>query len=319
MASSNAKYRGHLPQLGDKVFITDAGLETVLIFLDGIDLPCFASFPMLKTDAGRRRLLDYYAEFARLAVKEQAGLVLESNTWRSNADWGAKLGYDAMALADINRDAIALLVEIRTAFETSTSPMPISGCIGPRGDGYKPSEIMTAIEAAEYHQAQIASFAGTAADLVSAFTITNAPEAIGIVQAAQKASMPVVMSFTLETDGKLPTGQGLRDAIAEVDAATNGHAAYFMINCAHPTHFERVLDGGSWMNRLRGIRANASCRSHAELDAAGDLDAGDPVELGRQYAGLRARFPQVNILGGCCGTDFRHVEAISHSCHVKAA
>src|SRR5262249_10354543 len=256
----------------------------------------FASFPLLKTEVGRRRLHDYYAEFARLAVKERAGLVLETCTWRANGDWGAKLGYDAAALADINHQAIDLMVEIRRAFETGASPMPISGCIGPRGHGYNPGQIMTTTEAADYHQVQIRSFTETAADFVSAFTITNTPEAVGIVQAARQSQIPVVMSFTLETDGRLPTGQGLHDAIAEVDAATQNYAAYFMINCAHPTHFESALDGGDWMMRLKGIRANASCRSHAELDAASDLDAGDPVTLSQQYAALRTRFPHLNIL-----------------------
>jgi S-methylmethionine-dependent homocysteine/selenocysteine methylase len=126
--------------------------------------------------------------------------------------------------------------------------------------------------------------------------------------------MPVVISFTVETDGKLPTGQPLPEAIQEVDAATGRAPAYYMINCAHPSHFEAVLDGQAWMARLRGIRANASKRSHAELDAAPDLDDGDPVELGQQYSDLRMRFSQINVLGGCCGTDHRHIEHIGAAC-----
>jgi homocysteine S-methyltransferase len=198
--------------------------------------------------------------------------------------------------------------------------MPISGNIGPRGDGYDPGTLMTEKEAEDYHGAQVRTLAETAVDYVSAFTLTNTPEAIGIVRAAKAAKVPVVISFTLETDGKLPTGQNLEAAIAEVDAATERYAAYFMINCAHPTHFESVLKpGAQWIQRLRGIRANASCRSHAELDAATDLDAGNPAELGRQYAGLLKQYPHLTVLGGCCGTDFRHVEAISANCCAKAA
>ncbi|HVY98074.1 MAG TPA: homocysteine S-methyltransferase family protein [Dongiaceae bacterium] len=314
------KYRHALPQMQGGLFLTDAGLETVLVFHEGIELPCFASFDLMKTTPGLRRFYDYYAEFARLALARGTGLILESVTWRANADWGAKLGYDAAGLAAMNRRAIDLLLDVRTDFETVDNPMPISGNIGPRGDGYDPGRLMTPREAEDYHGAQVAVLAGTLADYVSAFTITNAAEAIGIVNAARNAAIPVVISFTLETDGNLPTGQPLAEALREVDAATGGYAAYFMINCAHPTHFDRVLDGrADWMKRLRGIRANASCRSHAELDAATDLDAGDPAELGRQYADLRRRFPQFNVLGGCCGTDFRHVEAISHSCGARAA
>lgn len=318
MPTPDAKYRHSLPQLGPGLFLTDSGLETELIFHDGIGLPCFASFPLLQSDAGRRRLHEYYSAFARLAVQKRLGLVLETNTWRANADWGANLGYDATALADINRRAVELVLEIRHAFEVPSSPMPISGCVGPRGDGYRPGQLMTNREALDYHDAQIATFAETAVDLVSAFTITNTPEALGIVLAGKRRDIPVAMAFTLETDGRLPTGQPLRDAIAEVDAATGNYASFFMINCAHPTHFDDVLDDGEWTKRLKGVRANASRRSHAELDAASDLDAGDPAELARQYVALRKRLPHVNIVGGCCGTDFRHVEAISECCQVAA-
>jgi S-methylmethionine-dependent homocysteine/selenocysteine methylase len=311
----SAKYRARLPQLGRKLFLSDAGLETVLVFLDGVDLPCFASFPLHNTEAGLKRLDEYYAGFAKLAVSQGVGLILESATWRANADWGARLDYDEKALADVNRRAIDLMLDVRRAHETAASPMPISGNIGPRGDGYDPGKLMSAKEAEDYHGVQIQTFAGTAADYVSAFTMTNTPEAIGVVRAAKAAKMPAVISFTLETDGKLPTGQALKDAIAEVDAATGKHAAYFMINCAHPTHFDTVLESGAdWMKRIRGIRANASSRSHAELDAATELDAGNPVEFGRQYADLLKRYPHMTVFGGCCGTDFRHVEAISHTC-----
>jgi len=314
------KYRHSLPQLGRKLFLTDAGLETILVFQEGIELPCFAAFALMKSRDGIRRFYDYYAGFARLAVGQRMGLILEGVTWRANPDWGAKLGYDAAALAEVNRRSVALMLDIRRDFETPDSPMPISGNIGPRGDGYDPGTLMTPKEAQDYHGAQIAVLASTAADYVSAFTITNTPEAIGIVRAARQSKMPVVISFTLETDGKLPTGQALEDAIAEVDSATDHTTAYFMINCAHPTHFENVLEKkAGWVQRLRGIRANASCRSHAELDASTDLDSGNPVELGAQYAALRRLHPHFNVMGGCCGTDFRHVEAIADHCHAAKA
>jgi S-methylmethionine-dependent homocysteine/selenocysteine methylase len=318
--TTSAKYRTRLPQLGSKLFLTDAGLETILVFHDGVDLPCFASFPLLGSEKGLQRLRDYYDGFARLAVAKGTGLILEGATWRANPDWGAKLGYGGKALAEINRASVALMLEVRRAHETAQSPMPISGNIGPRGDGYDPGKLMTAQEAEDYHGPQVRVLAETAADYVSAFTITNTPEAIGIARAAKAAKVPVVISFTLETDGKLPTGQSLEAAIAEVDAATERYAEYFMINCAHPTHFHDVLKpGATWTQRLGGIRANASSRSHAELDAATDLDAGNPAELGRQYADLLKHYPQMTVLGGCCGTDFRHVEAISTSCCAKAA
>ena len=308
------KYRNSLPQLGDGLFLTDSGLETTLIFKDGIELNQFASFELLKTEHGRRRLLEYYREHAQTAVDAGIGFVLETPTWRSNADWGAKLGYSLEQLDALNRQSIDMMVQIRDEMETPDLPMPISGNIGPLGDGYV-AGTMSTDEAERLHSPQVQTFAKTQADMVSAFTMTNTDEAIGLTRAAVKANIPVVLSFTVETDGRLPTGQTLKEAIETVDAATGTAPAYYMINCAHPTHFEQALKANeAWIQRVRGIRANASKRSHAELDEAADLDDGNPVELGEQYRALRQSFRQFNVLGGCCGTDHRHVEQICFAC-----
>jgi homocysteine S-methyltransferase len=311
-----AKYRTRLPQLApDKLFLTDAGMETYLIFHEGAELPYFASFDLLKNDAGIAQVRSYYARYATMAREAGLGFVFETPTWRANRDWAAKLGYDAKALADMNRRAVALMAQMRSEFETPRSPMVISGNIGPQGDGYRPDAMMSANEAQTYHAEQINVFRDTEADFVSAFTLNYANEAVGVARAAKTAEMPVVISFTVETDGKLPTGQTLKDAILETDAATGRAPAYYMLNCAHPTHFADALAKDEpWTRRLRGLRANASMRSHAELDAAPDLDAGDPVELGRQYRDLRGRMKQFTVLGGCCGTDHRHVEQICFAC-----
>lgn len=311
-----AKYRNDLPQLKDQLFLTDSGLETTLVFLDKIELPCFAAFPLLRQEAGRARILDYYRRHAQIARRSRAGFVLESVTWRANRDWGQKLGFGPEDLAAVNRESIALLAALRAELETPQSPMVISGNIGPRGDGYQPGALMSAKEAEDYHGEQAAVFADTEADMIAAFTMNYVEEAAGVARAAAKAEMPIAISFTLETDGKLATGQTLKEAIAEVDAAAHRRPAYYMINCAHPTHFLDALEQGeAWTSRLRGIRANASKRSHAELDCATDLDAGNPAELGREYGLLRERFGRkLNVLGGCCGTDHRHVEAIAASC-----
>ncbi|MGE0095583.1 MAG: homocysteine S-methyltransferase family protein [Alphaproteobacteria bacterium] len=315
-----AKYRHGLPQLSGKLFLTDGGIETTLVFLEGLELPSFAAFVLLEDEKGMAALRRYYARHAEIAKSNGTGFILESPTWRSSADWGAKLGYSADQLATLNRKAIALMAGMRAELETSNSPMVVSGCIGPRGDGYVPGKLMTGREAMGFHAAQVRAFADGEADMITAITMNYVEEGIGVAAAAKAASVPSAISFTVETDGKLPSGQPLGEAIAAVDAATNRAPAYYMINCAHPTHFEDVLAKGEpWVERLRGIRANASKRSHAELDAATDLDDGDPVELGRQYAALRARFGWINVLGGCCGTDHRHVEEICRSCQPLAA
>ncbi|PSB57403.1 homocysteine S-methyltransferase family protein [Chamaesiphon polymorphus] len=309
------QYRNNLPQLSGDLFITDGGMETTLIFHEGWELPEFASFDLLKHEAGFQAIQKYFRTYCNLAKNYGVGLILESVTWRANPDWGHKLGYSSAQLADIDRKAIALLQDIRQEYETAGSRIVISGCIGPRGDGYIPTTAMTVEAAADYHRPQIEVFRDTEADLVTAMTINYVEEAIGIVKAAQAVNMPVVISFTVETDGKLPTGQSLPEAIDRVDAETDNAPAYYMINCAHPTHFADVLTAGeAWVSRIRGIRANASSRSHAELNEAPDLDEGNPTELGQQYRDLRSKFPNFNVLGGCCGTDDRHVEAICKAC-----
>lgn len=309
-----SKYRERLPQLGNDVFITEGGIETTLVFHEGMDLPHFASFDLLKNDAGHDVLRRCYARYVEIARASKVGIVLEASTWRANADWGARLGYDAAALADINRKAVDLLLELRDAYETAHTPVVISGNLGPRGDGYRPDARMTARQARDYHAPQIETFAGTEADMVAAFTMNYVEEAIGIVVAARASAMPVAISFTLETDGRLPSGDTLEQAILRTDAQTDGYPVYYMINCAHPAHFEHVLrPAGAWTERLRGLRANASRRSHAELDESTDLDIGNPEELGNQYRDLKSLLPRLNVVGGCCGTDHRHVEAISRA------
>jgi S-methylmethionine-dependent homocysteine/selenocysteine methylase len=319
MAAHEPKYRKHLPQRSGRMFLTDGGMETTLIYHDGIDLPCFASFTLLKTPEGRELTRGYYARYAAMARRAKLGFVLESPTWRANRDWAEKLGYSLAELASANRAAIDLMVELRNQYETPSSPCVISGNIGPRGDGYNPSQFMSVVEAQAYHGEQIAVFRDTTADMVSAFTMNYINEAVGIARAAQAADLPVVLSFTVETDGRLPTGETLKDAITLVDKVTDAAPVYYMINCAHPTHFRGALATGEpWLKRIGGLRANASRRSHAELDQATKLDEGNPVEFGEQHAELRRLLPHVSVFGGCCGTDHRHVEQISLACEALA-
>jgi S-methylmethionine-dependent homocysteine/selenocysteine methylase len=306
------RYRTGLPQLDDDaLFLTDGGIETTLIFHQGLDLPLFAAFVLLKDDDGTEALRRYYEPYLELAREDGLGFVLESPTWRASPRWAGEIGYSADELDALNRKAMALMEELRERYDTGGAPIVVSGCIGPQDDGYNPRTELTADEAREYHSTQIGTFAGTSADMVGAITMTYAEEAVGITRAAQDAGLPAAISFTLETDGRLPSGQGLGEAIEQVDAETDGGPAYYMINCAHPTHFESELeDGEAWARRIRGLRANASMKSHAELDESDELDEGDPDDLGARYAGLRDKLPSLNVLGGCCGTDHRHVGAV---------
>ena len=314
MFPAHARHRDALPQLGETPFLTDGGLETTLIFHDGHDLPYFAAYDLLTREGGEEALRRYFEPYVRIALARAVGIVLETPTWRANPDWAARIGHSGHRLEALNRRAVELLQELRDELETEATPIVVSGCVGPRGDGYVVGETMTSDEAANYHGAQIRSFAEAGVDVVTGITLTYADEALGIVRAAEAVGLPVVISFTVETDGRLPSGQTLGEAIDEVDALSDGAAAYFMLNCAHPSHFYDVLEPGSrWTDRIRGLRANASRLSHAELDEAEELDMGDPEELAHEYVALRERLPRLTILGGCCGTDHRHVEAMGEA------
>jgi S-methylmethionine-dependent homocysteine/selenocysteine methylase len=308
-------YRWSLPQLGGKFFLTDGGIETTLIFLESLDLPHFSAIDALRTAEGGAALSRYFRAYLALAERFGTGLVLETATWRASADWGRKLGYGAGELRRLNERAVRMLEDLRVESATAGSRAVISGCIGPRGDGYSPGAVMSESESEAYHSEQARLFAESAADMIAAITMNYVEEAIGIARAAASVEMPVAISFTVETDGRLPTGQALGAAIEQVDAATSGYPAYYMVNCAHSTHFDHVLDvDRPWTRRIRGLRANASSKSHAELNDSPELDIGDPEEFGRQYAALRRRHPQINVMGGCCGTDYRHIEQVALSC-----
>ena len=300
-----------LPQLSGGVFVTDGGLETDLIFNRGIDLPQFSSFVLIDDPAGLSAVKDYYSAYYEIAREHSAGFVLDTPTWRASRDWGERLGWGRSRLADANRAWAEMVAQMRDNWSTDGLPVVLSGNMGPRGDGYVPGAQMSADEAADYHSEQVATFTETPLEMVTALTLNYVEEAIGIVRAAAEHGLPSAISFTVETDGRLPSGQPLGEAIDQVDNETGGAAAYFMVNCAHPTHFEHVLDGGGWRERIRGVRANASKMSHAELDEAEDLDAGDPDELAQGYERLREHLPNLCVLGGCCGTDHRHVRAVT--------
>ncbi|MEP5569041.1 MAG: homocysteine S-methyltransferase family protein [Halioglobus sp.] len=303
-----------MEKLAARPYLTDGGLETELIFLQGMELPHFASFPLLETESGRAVLEKYFMGFADIAGQAGYGFVFESPTWRAHPAWGEIMGYDAKALDRLNQQAIHFLACLRGNCGGTAAGHLVSGCIGPRGDGYVADHLMTAQQSKDYHRAQIISFAQAGADMTSAMTLNYPDEAIGIVSACQEVDLPVVISFTVETDGCLPNGTLLRDAIETVDLATGSSPAYYMINCAHPDHFNDALTTEQpWLERIGGLRANASRMSHAQLDNAEALDDGDPAELGAQLLALQRRMPHIRVLGGCCGTDHRHV---SHMCEV---
>jgi len=302
-----------LPQTRGGWFLSDGGIETSLIYQDGFELPEFAAFVLLANDAGREGLRRYFRRYLEIAAAAPgAGFVLESPTWRAGLDWGRKLGYDERAMQRFNHAGVELLHELKREYASRIGgPIVVSGCIGPRGDGYQAGAPMTGDDAARVHLPQARALAEAGVDLLTAITMTTSGEAIGVARAAQQLGLPCAIAFTVETDGRLPSGETLRTAIETTDRETGAYPAYYMVNCAHPTHYDAVLTGEDWTRRIRGLRSNASTRSHAELDVMTTLDSGDPADFGERHRRLRAKLPQLNVVGGCCGTDERHVAALS--------
>ena len=302
-----------LADIDGQLLLTDGGLETVMVFLEGLELPHFASFALLDSAVGRAALIRYYAAFLDEAATQNAGFVLDTATWRASAGWGQVMGLEADQIDAVNRAAVALVHDLRADRRSNGQIILINGVIGPHGDAYAPDQILSATAAQDYHRRQVEVLAAAGVDMVSAVTISSLGESIGISKAAQAVDVPVALSFTVETDGRLISGMTLEEAILRTDDATDGAPLWYGINCAHPDHFRHVLTG-DWVGRIGSLRANASRRSHAELDESTTLDDGDVAELALDYQNLLPLLPQLRILGGCCGTDLRHVAAIGHRC-----
>jgi len=308
-------FRNTLPTPGGTVFITDGGLETTLIYHYQMKLPHFAAFYLLSDEKGKIILKDYFESYLQLAKKYAKGFILESPTWRASSDWGYKLGYSQNELHDLNQSAIHELRKLKRAYESEETPVLISGCLGPRGDGYVTSQKMNITKAENYHKLQVSAFQKAKVDLLTGITLNYSEEAIGMVKAAMSFNLPIVISFTVETDGKLPSGEFLNEAIQQVDEVTAEYPSYYMINCAHPSHFINQLENsGTWISRIYGIRANASLKSHEELDNSTALDAGDKIELAERYKELQNILPNLIVYGGCCGTDHNHIDQICQKC-----
>jgi homocysteine S-methyltransferase len=302
------RYRNSLPQLSGDIFLTDAGVETDLIF----NLREFAAHTLLPIPQSRAALSRYFEGFLSLANQQNTGFILDTVTWKAHRHWAEKLGATDDELKAANEESVRFIAELRDRFSGNAKPIVLNGVMAPRGDAYRPEAVISMDSAEQYFAQQLGWLAATEIDMVSALTFNQAGEAAGLAKAASEVGLPAVISFTVETNGALPNGQSLTDAIAEVDAATGQYPAN-MVNCAHPDHFGDTLLDAPWARRIRGIRANASRRSHAELDAAPELDAGNPHELAQQYRALADRMPWLNVFGGCCGSDLRHVTEIARA------
>lgn len=320
MSDADSTTRTAGPDVGSGPrWVTDGGLETDLIFHHDVDLPGFAAYPLLDSPQGRGLLMDYYAGYARVAQRAGANLLLETPTWRASPDWVEALGGSRDDVRRINLESVVFLAGLAERFvamgllsagvEDDFGAFQVCGVIGPRGDGYRPGQETTSEEFAEYHSAQMVAFAESGAAWITAYTMTTVAEAAGVVHAARTVGLDVGISFTVETDGRLPDGTRLADAVDSL--WQRGAPDGLLLNCAHPSHIAEALrDDDSWTGRVTGLRVNASRQTHAQLDEAAELDEGDITDLVAEHEQLAARLPLLDIVGGCCGTDVRHVAAL---------
>ncbi len=302
-----------LPHETDDIFLTDGGTETWLMYKRGFELPEFSAFHLLNDPRSAAALREYYTAFANVAVKLGTPFIFDSLTYRASRDWGALLGYSTEGLAEMNHNCFELYRQCAAAAGLAPENAVISGCIGPKGDAYQTNQDLTAESAEAYHAEQIQTFKAAGADIVTALTLNTTDEAIGIARAAEGTSLPSAIAFTIEKDRKLRSGETLKQAIETVDEATSNAPAYYMINCSHPVDFGPALANEPWANRIRGLRANASSLDHGTLCQLGHLEEGNPDELASQYVDIRAAHPKMNVFGGCCGTDYVHVEKIGRA------
>ena len=300
------------PRLKDKIYLTEGGTETEILYKWGYALPEFAMFPLLDNPEADAVIRDMYRRYFDVAAEHNTGMLVLGHDYRASPDWGAKLGYSPEGLAEMERRTVRFLDEIRAEYSAKVTDAYIAGCIGPRGDAYGTGAEIGENEAEDYHSVQLPTLRETPADMAIAVTFNNIPEAVGVIRAAEGIGLPIGVSLTLTTESRLRSGPTLRKAVETIDERTNGAAAWFGTNCSHPLEFEPALaDEGPWIERLRYMRPNAVKMEKLALCKLGHLEDGDPVELGHQMGDLARRYPQMDLLGGCCGTDERHLDEIA--------
>ncbi|MGF9566636.1 homocysteine S-methyltransferase family protein [Neorhizobium sp. BT27B] len=302
-----------LPQLEGRLMATGGGFETWLQYVDGFTLRHFCGFELLEDRRGAACLEQYQRKLVEAAVSQGFGVINEGLHYRASRDWGTLIGYSPQALEEINIRGIEFYRAIAREYHSAETPMIVGGAIGPRGDAYQTGAMIDAASAEDYHSEQILTLKRAGADMITAMTFSSVEEAIGISRAAVSAGLPIVISFFVKRGGLLSNGETLQQAIEMVDAATDAAPAYYMINCTHPTEFEPALTVGTWAKRLGGFMPNAVAMETLELCKLGHLEDGDPEELGHQMGALAERYPHINVWGGCCGTDARHIGRIAHS------
>jgi len=295
-----------------ELFLTEGGIETEIIYKHGFELPEFAMFTLLENPRAVGVMRDMFRRQLDVAAEFAMSVLLTGLDYRASPDWGARLGYSQHGLAEINIRAIEFLREIASEYHEQIPRILIGGIIGPRGDAYQLNKTITSVEAEDYHAVQLATLKAAKVDFACALTFNNTPEAIGVARAATTIGVPLTVSLTVNSNGRLKSGPTVAEAVKSIDAEAGKSApAFYMLNCSHPVEFEPALTEGAWLERLRGFRPNASKMEKIALCKLGHLEEGNPVELGRLMGDLARRIPHMDIWGGCCGTGETHLREIA--------
>lgn len=302
-----------LPPMGSgEIFLTEGGSETEIMYRHGFELPEFAMFPLLDNPKAVSAMHGIFSKQLDVAAEFGLSFLLSGLDYRASPDWGAKLGYSPTALAEANTAAIDFLRDVAKGYEGQVPRLLFGGILGPRGDAYGLNREITADVAEEYHAVQLETLKLAGVDFACAMTFNNIPESVGAARAAAKIGVPLSVSLTLDSTHRLKSGPSLADAITEIDAQTGNDAPdFYLLNCSHPLEYEPALETEDWINRLRGVRPNASKMEKIALCKLGHIEEGNPVELGSQLRSLSERYPHMDIFGGCCGTGHSHLREIA--------
>jgi homocysteine S-methyltransferase len=294
-----------------RFYLSEGGSETELMYKYGFELPHFAMFPLLNNSDAVLKMREMYISYLEVAAKHKICALMGGLDYRASPDWGELLGYSPEGLAEANLQSIEFLREIANEYTSEIPGILIQGYIGPRGDAYERNENITENEAEDYHSVQLETLKKADVDLAHALTFNNIPESIGVARAAAKIGVPLGISLRLDSSSKLNSGPSLVEAITAIDKETDQSPEFYSINCSHPLEYEPAIEPGDWINRVRGVRPNASKLEKIALCQIGHLEEGDPVELGEQCGDLARRYPHMDLWGGCCGTWNRHLEEIA--------
>lgn len=267
---------------------------------------------LIYTIAGRTALETICCQYLETGHRYDLPLLLSTPTWRAGRDRIAAAGLEG---SDLNGDNFRFLAELRDRYGEYAKKVAICGLMSCRGDAYKPEETMTELAAAEFHQWQANALASAGVDLLLAATLPALSEAVGLARSQAITGLPYMISFVVRPDGTLLDGTSLHKAIITIDSTVSPPPLSYMINCTHASIFRSALlhkDNSSPLVRERviGILANTAALSPEELDASPDLVEEAPETFGRAVSSLYSEL-NLKVLGGCCGTDNRHIESLA--------